>query len=80
MGLMGVFSVLFGLFAVNYPRFDTMAFTIHQWDNVMSLFFLVTGSYAIVFGTLLLVLAFKLRARRDHNYDVGSKRDAAPSQ
>jgi len=49
--LNGVLSILFGLFAIVWPG-----------AGILTLFWII-GVYSIVFGVLLLILGFRLRAR-----------------
>jgi uncharacterized membrane protein HdeD (DUF308 family) len=67
MGLLGVLSILFGVYIALFPL-----------AGAVSLVFII-GGYAVAFGVLLLVLAYKLRGRREHRHEAGGTPDAAPS-
>jgi len=54
LGLWGVLSILFGLFVVMYPLASAIAMV---W---------MLGGYAILFGILLIVLAFRLKGEAAH--------------
>ena len=66
MVLSGILSIIFGLFLVVAPGAGALGLT------------LVIGAYAIVFGILLLILAFRLRKlpRDEHTIDASR---AAPT-
>ena len=59
LGLSGIASVVFGALLVGFPGAGALAVL---W---------IIGAYSILFGTLLLILAFRLRHRNGHrSHDV----------
>lgn len=54
LGISGVLSIIFGLFAFFYPGAGALSIV------------LIIGAYAVVFGILLMILGFRLRGMAEH--------------
>lgn len=66
--LVGLLSVIFGALIAIFPLAGALSLVLY------------IGAYALVFGVLLLVLAFKLRSRSEHHRHVGDTSGMAPNR
>jgi uncharacterized membrane protein HdeD (DUF308 family) len=67
MALLGVLSILFGLFIAFFPLMGALSLV---W---------AIGTFAIAFGVLMLILAFRLRGIREQRRSMGGAPHMAPS-
>jgi uncharacterized membrane protein HdeD (DUF308 family) len=68
MVVLGLISILFGLYIAARPALGAISLI---W---------VIGSFAIVFGVLMLILAFRLRGIREQRFPMGGAPRMAPSR
>lgn len=68
MVVLGLISILFGLFIAVFPAIGALSLIG------------VIGSFAIVFGILMLILAFRLRSIREHRFPMGGAPRMATSR
>lgn len=65
LGLSGLLSIIFGVALVLFPG-----------GGILTLLWLI-GGYAVAFGVIMLILAFRLRSLQDHLPSGGGTRQAA---
>jgi uncharacterized membrane protein HdeD (DUF308 family) len=68
MALLGILSILFGLFITIFPMIGALSLV---W---------AVGAFAIAFGVLMLVLAFRLRGIHEQRHPMGGAPHIEPSR
>jgi uncharacterized membrane protein HdeD (DUF308 family) len=68
MALLGILSILFGLFITIFPMIGALSLV---W---------AVGAFAIAFGVLMLVLAFRLRGIHERRHPMGGVPHIEPSR
>jgi uncharacterized membrane protein HdeD (DUF308 family) len=68
MALLGILSVLFGLFITIFPMIGALSLV---W---------AVGAFAIAFGVLMIILAFRLRGIHERRHPMGGAPHMAPSR
>jgi uncharacterized membrane protein HdeD (DUF308 family) len=68
MALLGILSILFGLFITIFPMIGALSLV---W---------AVGAFAIAFGVLMIILAFRLRGIHERRHPMGGAPHMAPSR